>query len=100
MTYPLTRKEAIFRGMTLYKTGIPCKHGHVGKRYVLGDRCVKCVAKYQHDRNKLTAKRNRLRRQQERETSMREADRHFKLHHKEIARAVAEGRYCYGKILP
>ena len=42
MTYSLTRKEAIFRGMNVYKTGVPCTHGHIETRYVRSNNCTKC----------------------------------------------------------
>lgn len=37
----MTREEAIAQGSKFYD-GSPCKHGHNGKRYVLGKACMEC----------------------------------------------------------
>ena len=38
----LTRNESIQCGFKLYKTGRPCKYGHIGFRRVNGQACVNC----------------------------------------------------------
>lgn len=38
----ITRNEAIQCGFKLYKTGRPCKYGHLGFRRVIGGACVNC----------------------------------------------------------
>lgn len=37
------RLEALNQRLTRYSTGEPCKHGHVGERFVSTGACVKCV---------------------------------------------------------
>jgi hypothetical protein len=38
-----TRKEALTLGMTVYKTNIPCKNGHISFRYVSNLTCIICA---------------------------------------------------------
>jgi 5-methylcytosine-specific restriction endonuclease McrA len=40
---PISRSEALRRELARYCTGRPCKHGHVGERYVHSRHCVECV---------------------------------------------------------
>lgn len=35
-------KDAKANGSTTYYTGIPCKYGHIQRRYVVNHSCVKC----------------------------------------------------------
>ena len=39
----ISRSEALEQGLTHYYTGIPCKHGHVSKRYTSTHSCVECI---------------------------------------------------------
>ena len=39
---PATRREAVKRGCSKYKTGRLCKHGHDSPRYTTTGACVKC----------------------------------------------------------
>ncbi len=59
----ITPSEAIARGMKLYFTGVPCKHGHVSPRRVSDRYCCEC------DRRKITPE---VRGQQSREVVGRE----------------------------
>ena|ERR1035437_8334721 len=90
MTYPLTRKEAIFRGMTLYKTGIPCKHGHVEKRYVAGGACVKCAKLYQREHHKTLGIERRRIAKIEAIAEQNHLDRQFERHRKRTGDALAK----------
>lgn len=38
----VSRAEAIALGIMCYFTGRPCKHGHVDKRFVIGNVCTEC----------------------------------------------------------
>lgn len=38
----LTRQEAKARYMRQYESGVPCKHGHPGRRYTASGACVVC----------------------------------------------------------
>lgn len=38
----IDRTSAQARGLTVYRTGKPCKHGHMGWRYVSTRACVEC----------------------------------------------------------
>lgn len=38
----ITREEALEQGLTHYFTSIPCKRGHISKRYVRGRTCIAC----------------------------------------------------------
>lgn len=40
----MSRAEAKSRGLNKYFTGKPCKHGHVGPRWVKSPNCVTCKA--------------------------------------------------------
>ena len=42
MSEIVTRKDAIANGSSTYFTGIPCKHGHVAKRYTANKTCSVC----------------------------------------------------------
>lgn len=46
-----SRAEAIAAGETFYRTGKPCKNGHVSDRYISG-RCVTCQRENSKKRNK------------------------------------------------
>jgi hypothetical protein len=39
----MNRNEAKAQGLSYYRTGKPCKHGHIGDRYVSTTACVACV---------------------------------------------------------
>ena len=41
----LTRTEAIAKGLKVYFTGKPCKHGHISNRYTAKGTCVACALK-------------------------------------------------------
>lgn len=38
----ITRQEALTQGSTRYRTGIPCKHGHLDERRTCDGYCVTC----------------------------------------------------------
>jgi hypothetical protein len=38
----ISRQEAIARGLKRYRTGKPCKHGHVAERQLANNRCIVC----------------------------------------------------------
>lgn len=40
----ITRKAARALGLSIYRTGISCPHGHVAWRYVSSGNCVECCA--------------------------------------------------------
>lgn len=40
----MTRSEALAAGLSVYWTGVPCKHGHLANRYVRNWTCVVCHA--------------------------------------------------------
>lgn len=40
----MTRAEALLAGLSVYWTGVPCKHGHLANRYVRNWTCVVCHA--------------------------------------------------------
>lgn len=40
----ISRKDALAKGLKRYFTGKPCKHGHIGKRYVIDWGCQICKA--------------------------------------------------------
>jgi hypothetical protein len=39
----VSREEARARGLTLYFTGAPCRHGHLSQRWVANHRCRECA---------------------------------------------------------
>lgn len=39
---PFSRPEAIAQGSSYYFTGVPCKHGHIAKRYTRNGGCDEC----------------------------------------------------------
>jgi len=41
---PKTRKDAIASGNAFYFTGVPCKSGHISKRYSLHRSCFECCS--------------------------------------------------------
>lgn len=43
---PYSAKEARASGSTFYYTGIPCRHGHVARRYTGNQACETCHRKY------------------------------------------------------
>ena len=42
---PRTKEEALKLGSDFYFTNKPCKHGHISKRYIVGN-CVQCKLNY------------------------------------------------------
>ena len=38
----ISKREAIDRGLSQFFTGLPCKHGHISPRSVLGHNCTEC----------------------------------------------------------
>lgn len=38
----ISKREAVAKGLRVYNTGKPCKHGHISDRYVLSGMCVEC----------------------------------------------------------
>jgi 5-methylcytosine-specific restriction endonuclease McrA len=50
MMIPATRKLARATGHSHYFTGMPCKRGHVEKRYAENGRCLKCQAEIMAER--------------------------------------------------
>jgi len=55
----ITRKEALFSGLTTYFTGAPCKYGHIAKRRTACKACTEC----QRARAATSVYRDRKRRQ-------------------------------------
>jgi hypothetical protein len=56
------RQEAIGRGLPTYRTGKPCKHGHVAERRTDNSDCLDCIAmKKTRPLSKRTAEQTRLR---------------------------------------
>ena len=43
MEIPTSQAEAIRCGSQKYRTGKPCKHGHVGDRWTLTANCCECT---------------------------------------------------------
>lgn len=41
-----SRHEALLAGERKYRTGKPCKHGHLSLRWTIDGACVECRAKY------------------------------------------------------
>jgi 5-methylcytosine-specific restriction endonuclease McrA len=41
---PSTKTEAKLAGATHFFTGLPCRHGHVAKRYVHNGACIECAS--------------------------------------------------------
>lgn len=42
----ISREDARQQGLTKYFTGIPCKNGHIGSRYVKTGQCCECRKQY------------------------------------------------------
>jgi hypothetical protein len=40
---PASREEAIEAGEIFYYTGLPCKNGHLAKRYTTSGQCIECA---------------------------------------------------------
>lgn len=40
---PKTRDLALCKGELFYDTGLPCRHGHLSKRYTTSGSCFECV---------------------------------------------------------
>jgi 5-methylcytosine-specific restriction endonuclease McrA len=56
----LAKSEARVAGLKHYFTGIPCKHGHVSKRFLSNGQCVECVNTWtQQNPDKYNASRDR-----------------------------------------
>lgn len=48
---PATRAQALREGETFFFTGVPCKHGHIDKRYTTSAQCHECNRlRYENDR--------------------------------------------------
>jgi hypothetical protein len=43
MDTPDSQSKALLLGVPKYKTGKPCKHGHVGERWTLTGGCCQCI---------------------------------------------------------
>lgn len=57
---PASRDEAIDEGEIFYYTGLPCRHGHMAKRYTSSGQCLECqrsIHKAKADRLKENRKR-------------------------------------------
>lgn len=46
---PATRQQAIAQGSNVYRTGRPCKNGHVADRYVSTGGCIECLREHRAD---------------------------------------------------
>lgn len=46
MTLPASRAIANRCGASRYRTGRPCKHGHISDRYVMSGSCVDCLSAF------------------------------------------------------
>lgn len=51
-TIIISREEAHSNGMLHYFTGVSCKHGHISKRNVKSDSCLKCASVFQKNWNR------------------------------------------------
>lgn len=40
---PASRDEAIESGEVFYYTGLPCRNGHLAKRYTTSGQCIECT---------------------------------------------------------
>lgn len=58
---PITRDEARSLGQTWFYTGLPCRKGHVAKRWTRNNACAEC----QIERTRAWIQRNRERRQKQ-----------------------------------
>lgn len=47
------REQASRNGYSYYSTGVPCKRGHLGERYVLSGACVECSRERENRRRDL-----------------------------------------------
>lgn len=54
----ITRDEAEAKGLKLYFTGKPCKHGHVVERTTKKRDCVECLRRYNKNRPYVRKERN------------------------------------------
>ena len=59
----ISRQEAIAKGLSYYCTGIPCIHGHVGRRRVIQGSCLECIREKQkaNKKQKHRAERAKIR---------------------------------------
>lgn len=39
----ISKYDAALKGMTRYRTGLPCRRGHISDRFVSGGACCECV---------------------------------------------------------
>jgi hypothetical protein len=42
-TAAISREKAIFEGIKLFDSPVPCRRGHTGKRYTANNTCVECM---------------------------------------------------------
>lgn len=48
---PATRDDALDKGEVFYFTGVPCRRGHLSKRYTTSGTCLQCLnEKYEQKR--------------------------------------------------
>lgn len=47
MNIPKTREEALEKGLKHYYSGIPCRNGHIDKRFSRCNHCLSCVREAQ-----------------------------------------------------
>lgn len=40
---PASREEAIDSGEVFFYTGLPCRNGHIAKRYTTSGQCIECA---------------------------------------------------------
>ena len=49
---PKLHEEAKEKGLKFYFSGIPCKHGHISKRWVRNAHCLDCEKKIWNPKNR------------------------------------------------
>lgn len=50
----ISRKDAYARGLLMFYTGVPCRRGHVARRYTNGGACLGCAKRFQRRVNPFT----------------------------------------------
>lgn len=58
---PISRSDALHQGLRYFFTGVPCKRGHVTRRYVSTGNCIGCLKDAHDHGTKVNAAARRLR---------------------------------------
>lgn len=94
----ISRSQAQEKGLRHYFTGKPCKHGHVGRRYVCDRRCLSCKAlslnKWRgNPKNREAEKKQQAQYKSERRSHLNFMQAVYRENNREsIRRSQAEGR--------